>query len=65
LTARAIAADGGTLAGWIGSGIEPDMPFRDENLAWLARRLPAPCWGVLPFDPGASAQARAHHLAPP
>ncbi|MGN6153384.1 MAG: dethiobiotin synthase [Lysobacteraceae bacterium] len=65
LTARAIAADGGTLAGWIGSGIEADMPFRDENLAWLERHLPAPCWGVLPFDPQASAQARARHLTPP
>jgi dethiobiotin synthetase len=65
LTARAIAADGGTLAGWIVSEVEADMPFRDENLAWLERHLPAPCWGVLPFDAGASAEARARHLTPP
>jgi dethiobiotin synthetase len=48
LTARAIAADGCRLAGWIGNGIDPDMARRDDNLALLAARIPAPCWGVLP-----------------
>ena len=65
LTARAIAADGCTLAGWIVSEIEADMPFREENLAWLARHLPAPCWGVLPFHAEASALERARHLTLP
>lgn len=49
LTARAIAADGCTLAGWVVSEIEADTPFREQNLDWLGRHLPAPCWGVLPF----------------
>jgi dethiobiotin synthetase len=48
LTARAIVADGGRLAGWIGTAIDPDMARAQDNLALLAARLPAPCWGVLP-----------------
>jgi dethiobiotin synthetase len=48
LTARAIAADGCRLAGWIGNSIDPGMARRDDNLALLAARIPAPCWGVLP-----------------
>jgi dethiobiotin synthetase len=48
LTARAIAADGCRLAGWIGNGIDPGMARRDDNLALLGARIPAPCWGVLP-----------------
>jgi dethiobiotin synthetase len=65
LTARAIAADGATPIGWIGSEVEADMPFRKENLDWLERHLPMPCWGVLPFHPEAPASERARHLAPP
>ncbi|KGQ18187.1 Dethiobiotin synthetase [Lysobacter dokdonensis DS-58] len=50
LTARAIAADGCRLAGWIGTAVDPDMARRDDNIALLTARLPAPCWGVLPHD---------------
>ncbi len=50
LTARAIQADGCHLAGWIASAIDPDMARADENLALLAARLPAPCWGRLPHQ---------------
>ncbi len=48
LSARAIAADGVHLAGWIASHVDPDMERVDDNLAMLRERLPAPCWGVLP-----------------
>lgn len=48
LSARAIAADGCRLVGWIGNAIDPDMARREDNLALLASGLPAPCWGVLP-----------------
>lgn len=48
LSARAIAADGAHLAGWIASHVDPDMERVDDNLAMLRERLPAPCWGVLP-----------------
>lgn len=48
LSARAIAADGAHLAGWIASHVDPDMERVEDNLAMLRERLPAPCWGVLP-----------------
>lgn len=48
LTARAIAADGCTLAGWIGSGVDPGFDRVDDYLALLREALPAPCLGVLP-----------------
>jgi dethiobiotin synthetase len=50
LSARAIAADGCRLAGWIGSGVDPAMLRIDENRALLAARLPAPCLGWLPWQ---------------
>lgn len=56
LSARAIIADGCRLLGWIGNGIDPHMARVQDNLATLRERLPAPCFGVLPFaanpDPG-------------
>lgn len=61
LSARAIAADGCRLLGWIGNQIDPNMARVDENLATLRARLPAPCLGLLPFagepDPSALASA--------
>ncbi len=56
LTARAIAADGGTLLGWIANRIDPEMQRADDNLTTLRERLRAPCLGVLPFadDPDPS-----------
>ncbi len=53
LSARAIAADGAHLAGWIASHIDPQMERVDGNLAMLRERLPAPCWGMLPHVPDA------------
>lgn len=59
LTARAIAAAGLPLAGWVGNTLDPRMPVREENLATLRALLPAPCLGVIP-DLGAAADpARA------
>ena len=48
LSARAIAADGVHLAGWIASHVDPAMARVDDNLAMLRERMPAPCWGVMP-----------------
>ncbi len=61
LTARAIVADGCTLAGWIGSHVDAHMLRVEDNLATLRARLPAPCLGVLPhaLDPD-PASLRAH-----
>lgn len=50
LAARAIAADGARLVGWIASDVDPTMDRPDANFALLQSRLDAPCWGRLPFQ---------------
>jgi dethiobiotin synthetase len=59
LSMRAIQADGCRLAGWIGTGIDPDMARIGDNRALLAARIHAPCLGWLPWqarpDPAALA----------
>ena len=62
LSARAIQDDGARLVGWIANEVDPDMERRDESFALLCARLPVPCWGRLPYAPGASASAQARHL---
>lgn len=62
LTAAAVAAAGLRLAAWAGNAIDPAMAVRDENVATLRARLPAPCLGVVPWlgaapQPGAVAAA--------
>lgn len=47
LSARAIMADGCTLAGWIANRIEPAMPFAEANLHTLQSRIGAPLLGVI------------------
>lgn len=60
LSAQAITHDGFQLAGWIGSSVDPHMAAREENIEALAKRLGAPCLGVLPHvvrpDPAAFAR---------
>ena len=65
LSARAIAADGLHLAGWIASHVDPDMARVEDNIEMLRARLPAPCWGVLPHAPDADPVAMARHLRIP
>lgn len=63
LTARAIAADGCRLAGWIGNAIDPDMAQRERNIALLQSRIAAPFWGVLPHGSPADPVALSRLLA--
>jgi dethiobiotin synthetase len=49
LTAESIRAQGATLAGWVGNGIDRRMQAADENIATLAALLAAPCLGVVPW----------------
>jgi len=49
LTCEAIAADGLKLAGWVANCVDPTMQCRDENVATLRQRLPAPLLGVVPW----------------
>lgn len=53
LTARAIQADGLTLAGWVANTVDPQMACLAENVATLQARLPAPLLGLLPWQPEA------------
>ena len=62
LTARAIAADGARLVGWIANEIDPSMQCIDENFALLRQRLPVPCLGRLPYSPDPDPQRLAHLL---
>jgi dethiobiotin synthetase len=61
LSARAIAADGARLAGWLASEVDPAMALRDDNFEALRDRLPAPCLGRLHWsaapDPAMLARA--------
>jgi len=50
LTARAIAADGVDLIGWIANEVDPEMQRQDENFELLRGRIQAPCWGRLPYQ---------------
>ena len=65
LSARAIAADGAHLAGWIASHVDPDMERVEDNIAMLRARMPAPCWGVLPHSEDPDPAAMARHLRIP
>lgn len=64
LTARAIESCGLQLRGWVANRIEAAFPRCDENLDFLRGALPAPCLGVLPHAPNASADTVADGLDP-
>jgi len=62
LTAEAIAASGLTLAGWVANHVDPQMSRPQENLQTLRQLLKAPCLGVVPWLPNATADVVATHL---
>lgn len=62
LTAEAILKDGVKLAGWVANVMAPDMEALEGNLQTLTAMLPAPCLGVLPWSPDATAEGLAEHL---
>lgn len=62
LTARAILDDGCELAGWIANHVDADMERQDENFELLTTRMPAPCWGRLPYDAMLDALALSQRL---
>jgi dethiobiotin synthetase len=62
LTARAVAAAGLPLAGWIANGIDPAMAVPDENVEALRARLAAPLLGRFPHAPDPDPRALAQRL---
>ena len=53
LTARAIAADGARLVGWVANFVDPDYPYGTATVEALAERIDAPCVGRVDWQPGA------------
>ncbi|WP_030074870.1 dethiobiotin synthase [Halomonas alkaliantarctica] len=67
LTAEVIAADGLTLAGWVGSVVDPvfasDTVRFDANIALLNNTLNSPCLGIIPHLAIADAVHARHALS--
>jgi dethiobiotin synthetase len=49
LSARAVAARGLALAGWVANRVDPRMARGDDNVAELASRLSAPLVADVPY----------------
>lgn len=59
LTIAALRQEGCRLAGWIGNLVAPEFLAQDDNIATLHQRIDAPCLGILPYDPQATADTLA------
>lgn len=62
LTVQAISAQGLTLAGWVANTVDDQMPYMQENIDALRRRLSAPLLGHVPRLALADSQAAAAHI---
>lgn len=51
LTAEAIHSRGLPFVGWVANRMDSAMPFFEDNLAFLEKKLPAPLIAVMPFAP--------------
>lgn len=65
LTAEAITARGLRFDGWVANCVQPDMPYLENNIETLRRRIEAPLLGVLPHAPGAAPDTQVHFVALP
>ena len=64
LTARAVAADGLHLAGWVANAVDPAFERPEANVATLEAELHAPLLARLPHAPDASSAALVEALLP-
>jgi dethiobiotin synthetase len=62
LTAESVERAGLRLAGWVANAIVADMPYRDDNIEALDRRLGAPHIGTIPFMERPDAERASRHL---
>ncbi len=65
LCARAIAADGLKLAGWIGTQLDPRMRAIDGNIDTLRTHIKAPCLGIIPYQTELNTARMASYLELP
>lgn len=50
LTYQSILQSGARLVGWIANCIDPDMPYRDENITMLKQLIIAPCLEIFDYQ---------------
>ncbi|MGV6807524.1 MAG: dethiobiotin synthase [bacterium] len=62
LTAEAIQRDGLVLAGWVANAVSDRMTEYEANRDTLARRIPAPLLGEVPFISGSNPADAANYL---
>jgi len=62
LSAEAILRDGLKLAGWVGNHLSDSWSHGDENIATLHTLLPAPCLGIVPWQPQQTPAERSQYL---
>jgi dethiobiotin synthetase len=65
LTVAALKQEGCPLVGWVGNLVDPAFQAQADNIQTLRQRIAAPCLGILPFDPSASAASLASALTLP
>lgn len=65
LTSDSIAQHGLKLTGWIANSVSPRLDAERDIVDTLRQRLPAPCWGHVPYLPYATPQNIAPHLRLP
>jgi dethiobiotin synthetase len=62
LTAEAIERRGIKLAGWVANAVTAQMPYREDNIEALDRRLGAPHVGTIPFMEAPDPERASRHL---
>ena len=62
LTARAIQSSAQPICGWVANRIDPEFSYWEENLATLTKLLPAPCIGMVEYQPQPSIERAARSL---
>ena len=50
LSVDSIASSKQKIFGWVANIVEKDMPYVDENIEYLKKKINAPCLGILPYN---------------
>lgn len=65
LTVQSIQEKGANLAGWVANCIDPQLAEVSANVETLKSRIPAPCFGVIPWgDQAIQVEEVAKNLVP-